>query len=357
MRRVAIIAMGLALVLTGRCLAQQTSLSDLHDKSPITDDDRQKITAWVSDAVKKLATASDATVMVNTRDAILAEGRHDPAYSKDFVQVFGEEAIKVLTVAEQQSLSGDARLNVVMTVAGLERVEGIGLLQKVLTGDPYPATRYWAAKGLSEVAAAIVAEDKIRAEQEVAKSIGAAFQGEMDALTLYYLFGALGQFDHEDAHDVLAQGVLKLAVGVDAADAAGVQTLGEMIRGVEKAYTSEVRAEAKTRLLSAYAALCCAITPPVNDPTLMATLNASIEKVTGESVGFKTTDRPEVQKMALLEWVERMVRSKRMPSRPPMPPAVEQAVRGAMGVAPEPEPAVEPAPTSPKAPEKAAAAQ
>ena len=355
MRRVSAFAIVVALALAGQVLAQQASLTDLRDKSPITTEDRQKIAAWLSGQMKRLVTptGSDPSAMVSAREAILSEGRRDPAFSKDFTQAFGEEAIAALTTAEKQSLSADARLNVVMAVAGLGRTDGIGLLQKVLTGDPYPATRYWAAKGLSDAAAAIRAEGLIRAEQEVARSIGAGLQNESDPMTLFYLFNTLGQFDHEEAHDVLAQGVTKMAVLVDGSDAAGTLALGEMIKAVEKAYTSDGRAEAKTRLLSAYAALCGAITPPLSDPMLMAALNASLEKITGESVGFKATDKPEMQKLALLEWVERLVRTKKIPARPALPPAVDRAVKEAMGIAPEPEPTPKKPPA--KAPEKAPA--
>lgn len=350
MRREAAIAVVVALALAGRSLAQQTSPADLRDKSPITSEDRQAMAAWLTAQVKRL-TGSDAGAMVSAREAILSEGRRDPSFSKDFVQAFGEEAIAALETAEKRSLSVGARLNVVMAAAGLGRLEGIPILQKVLTGDPYPATRYWAAKGLSDVTAAILAAGKIRAEQEIAKSIGAAFQNESDPLALFYLFNTLGQFDHEEAHDVLAQGVMKMAVRVDGNDAAGSQALGEMVKGVERAYTADVRPEAKTRLLSAYAALCAGITPPLRDPLLMAALNASLEKVTGESVGFKAGEKPEMQKLALLEWVEKLVRAKKIPARPALPPAVDRAVKEAMGIAPEPEPAPKKAPE--EAPKKA----
>jgi len=357
MRQRALLAMIMVVALAGQALAQG-GLADYRSKSPIGPDDRQAIAHWLAAQCKKLAapTDGDFAAMTTARAAILFDGRREAAWSKDYVQAFGEEAIKALQAVEKQSLGTEARLNVVMTVADLRRIEGIPFLEKILTGDPYSATKFWAAKGLSEVADVVVAENKLREEQEVSQSLASAIQNETDPFVLYYLFDTLGHFDHESAHDALAAGVVKAAPRLNAADPVAVQAIVLMTKAVERAYASDVRPEAKTRLLSAFAALCADVMPPTADPTVMAGINASLEKVMGEGVGFQPTETPVLQKLALMEWVEKLVKAKKIPARPALPPAVERVIKESTGVPPEAPPkAPEPAPKATDPPAKKAA--
>jgi hypothetical protein len=84
--------------------------------------------------------------------------------------------------------------------------------------------------------------------------------------------------------------------------------------------------------------MCAAIMPPTSEPSLMSDLNASLEMITGEKVGFVATDTPVMQKLALLEWVEKFVREKKIPKRPSLPPAVEQALKDILGTGTAPAP-------------------
>jgi hypothetical protein len=345
MRRAAAVAVLLVVALAGRGLAQQGGLADCRSKSPISPEDRQKIASWLAGQCKKLVapTEGDYTAMVTARAAILFDGHREASWSKDYIQAYGEEAIKALLATEQQSLGPEARLNVVMTLADLKRLEGIPMLEKVLTGDPYPATRYCAAKGLSGVAELVLQEGKVREQQDMTKAVASALQNESDPFVLLHLFDILTRFDHDGAHDALAEGATKAVLRLNARDPVGVQVLMLIVKGLEKAYTGDVRPEAKTRLLSAFAALCADIMPPVSDPTLMPALNATLVKITGEEVGFQPTETPVMQKLALMEWVEKLFKAKKIPSRPALPPAVEQMFKES--AAPEPAPkAPEPAP-------------
>jgi hypothetical protein len=71
--------------------------------------------------------------------------------------------------------------------------------------------------------------------------------------------------------------------------------------------------------------------PPVADPSLMVALNASLEEITGEKVGYPTTADPVNEKLALMDWAEKLYRDKKIPRRPALPAAVEDAVKELKG--------------------------
>jgi hypothetical protein len=73
--------------------------------------------------------------------------------------------------------------------------------------------------------------------------------------------------------------------------------------------------------------MCAWIMPPVADRNLMPLINASLSKITGAKVEFPDTDDPVAQKLALLEWVEKLLQDKKIAKRPTLPPAIENAVK------------------------------
>jgi len=338
MKRVVPMAVLGILVLAGQGFGQPIgTIENLRDKAAITDQDRQQIRAWASAMANNLATYrdTDCRAMIAARDAIVNEGRKE-GRSPAFCQTFGDEAIAALKAAEKKAVSQEARVNLFMAVAELRRIEGIPLLRAAIEKDPYAASRYWAARGLSMVADAVLERNTPHVEAEIADSIAKVIDAETSPPTLLMLFDALGRFDHERAHDVLADAAGKVVTRVSAADPIASQMEDGIIRSLEKAYMREVRPEGKTRLLSALAALCASIMPPTGEPNLMANLNASLEKITGEKVGFVPTDSPVMQKLALLEWVEKFVKDRKIPKRPALPSAVEQAVKDIGGGEPTP---------------------
>ena len=334
MKCVVLMALVGVLVLAGRAVAQPVgTLENLYGKATLTDQDIQQIRAWVTTMANNLATNNDADRrgMIAARDTIISAGRKE-GRSPAFYQAFGEEAINALKAAEKKAVGQDARVNLFTAVAELRRVEGIELLRTALEKDPYPAARYWAAKGLSMVADAVIEKNTPRLEADIADSIAKIIDAETSPVMLLWLFDALGRFDHEKAHDVLADAAAKAVTRVSAADPIASQVEDGIIRSLEKAYMREVRPEAKTRILSAFAVLCASILPPKkeSDPLLIS-LNAALEKITGEKVGFVATDDGVMQKLALLEWVEKFVREKKIPKRPSLPPAVEDALKDIVG--------------------------
>jgi hypothetical protein len=342
MKRVVLMALVGVLVLAARGFAQRIALpvgtlENLHDKATITDQDRQQIRTWATTLAENLVANKDPDRrgMVAARDAFIVEGRKE-GRSPAFYQAFGEEAMAALKAAEKKAVSQDARVNLFMAVAELRRVEGIDLLRAALEKDPYPAVRYWAAKGLVLVADAVIEKNTPRLELEIADSIAKVIDTETSPVTLYQLFDALGRFDHERAHDILADAAAKVVTHLSAADPIASQVEDGIVKSLQKAYTREVRPEAKTRILSAFATMCAAIMPPTSEPSLMSDLNASLEMITGEKVGFVATDTPIMQKLALLEWVEKFVREKKIPKRPSLPLAVEQTLKDILGTAPTP---------------------
>jgi hypothetical protein len=334
MKCVVLMALVGVLVLAGRAVAQPVgTLENLYGKATLTDQDIQQIRTWVTTMANNLATNNDADRrgMIAARDTIISAGRKE-GRSPAFYQAFGEEAINALKAAEKKAVGQDARVNLFTAVAELRRVEGIELLRTALEKDPYPAARYWAAKGLSMVADAVIEKNTPRLEADIADSIAKIIDAETSPVMLLWLFDALGRFDHEKAHDVLADAAAKAVTRVSAADPIASQVEDGIIRSLEKAYMREVRPEAKTRILSAFAVLCASILPPKkeSDPLLIS-LNAALEKITGEKVGFVATDDGVMQKLALLEWVEKFVREKKIPKRPSLPPAVEDALKDIVG--------------------------
>jgi len=331
MRRAACLAVVAILAMAARCPAQQPtgSVENLREKKSISDDDRQQIRQWLGTVVPDLVTGTDPDRrrMVAAREKILNEARRDVNRAAAFLDAFGEEAVNALKQAEKKAVSPEARLNLLMTVAKLQRLDAIPMLRTALEKDPYPASRYWAAKGLSMVADNVVEKVVPHLEQEMAESAAKAFDAETASITLWPLFEMLGKLDHERAHDVLADGVIKVVMQTSASDPVSARMFGEAIRSLERAYGREVRPEGKTRLLTAYATLCAWLMPPIADPGLLAGLNASLEKITGEGVGFPAVGGTVLQKLALLEWVEKLVREKRIPRRPSLPPAVEASVK------------------------------
>jgi len=330
MRRFASVAVLVVLLLAARSVAEVAgSIEDLRDKANMTEADRQRIRAWVGAAVKTMVTNTDPDRrgMVVARDNILYEaggGSRTP----EFVRAFGTEAIVALKAAEKKAISQEARVNWVMTVAQLRTLDGVTILRTVLEKDPYAASRYWAAKGLALVAPIITEQVVPRLEAEIAGSIEKVLDTETSKATLLQLLDVLGQFHHGRAHDVLAPGIGKIVTRMSASDPVVAQILARAVRSLERAYARERRPQGKSSLLMAYATLCVWIMPPVADANLMADLNASLEKITGQKAGFVATDDAVMQKLALLEWVEKLVKAKQIPKRPAMPPGIEATVKG-----------------------------
>jgi hypothetical protein len=331
MRRAVCLAVVAILAMAAQSPAQQPtgSVENLREKKTISDDDRQQMRQWLGTAVPDLVTGTDPDRrrMVAAREKILNEVRTDANRSPAFVDAMSEETVEALKQAEKKAVGPEARLNLMMTVAGLRRLEAVPMLRTALEKDPYPASRYWAAKGLAMVADVVVEKVVPHVEQDMADSAAKALDTETVGVALWPLFEMLGKFDHERAHDVLADGVVKVAMRLSASDPMADQMFSEAIRSLERAYGREVRPEGKARLLTAYATLCAWLMPPVADPSLMVGLNASLEKITGEGVGFPAAGGPVLQKLALLEWVEKLVRDKRISKRPSLPPAVEASIR------------------------------
>ena len=221
------------------------------------------------------------------------------------------------------------------------------MLQEALVRDPYAATRIWAAKGLDLVADSVAEKNQPRIEQQMAEAAEKALETAPADLEVLALFEMLSKFDHEKAHDILAAGASQYVERAQASDPVSVQVMMQAIVGLERAYSREVRPEAKARILSAYAMMAAWIMPPMADTNLLPSLNASLERITGDKVAFVPTDEPVVQKLAMMEWVEKLVRDKRIPKRPPLPPVIEEAVQaylapGGEAVAPTPGPVVPP---------------
>jgi len=327
----------LALLVAASPAAAQAvpDLEEIRQKTGLTANDRSRIQAYVQQAVQAMVTNTDLDRhgIVAARQRLLEEVQNTENRTGAYRQAFVEEALPVLKKALEKAVSQSARANVVMTLAGLQTIEAVPLLQSVLADDPYPASRYWAAKGLASLAPKIRQRLEPRIERGIADTIGKALQKPQPTLVLMPLFDAVGTFDHERAHDVLADGLTRVAKDLDASDPVVRRLVSEANRSLERAYSREVRPDAKKELLLAYAALCAHIMPPVGASPppagygrLMADLNASLEKITGEDVGFESTDPLPLQQLSLLEWVERLARTKQIPRRPEMPAAVEEAV-------------------------------
>ena len=345
MRRMVWLGAVVTLALAGPARGQG-GLDDLHGAPTITNTDRGLIRAWLQPRVANLIASTDPELkaMVAARDEIISEGRSNPSWSPAFIQAYGEEAVAALAEAAKQATSQDARVNLLMAVAELRRIEGIPILTQALVKDPYAASRYWAAKGLEQAADRVVSAAQPRLEAQIAAAAKQAFQTETNGLTVMYLFKALSRFDHEEAHDALAAGAQQVAMRLAVSDPAVARAIVEAVGGLASAYADEVRPEGKTTILGAYAVLCAWVMPPVADPNLMVTINASLEQITNARVGFAAGTDPLQQKLVLVEWVEWLVANKQIAKRPPLPPAVEKAVETAKRRL-SPAPAAGPAPT------------
>jgi hypothetical protein len=327
MRRIPLVLASVVMaVVAGRAVAEQSTvfLDSLHEKAAISDGDRQMIRQWLGPQISALiaSTEPDRKALLAARVAILFEGRKEGGNrSPAFLQAFAEETVKAIEAADRSAVSAEARLNLFMVAGSLKRPETVPLLLAALQKEPYAASKYWAARGLNLTADAVIENPTPRLEQDMADGVGKALEVDLPSVTEMQLFEMLGKLDHERAHDVLAD------------------SLGKFIQhetAVEKAYAREVRPEAKVKILSAYAMLCAWIMPPAADPTLLFTINASLEKITGEKVGFQQGE-PVFEKMAMMEWVTQLVRTKKIAKLPPLPPAIEDVIkeyRGTGGAAP-----------------------
>lgn len=329
MRRLAWAATLIVLVLGGQGFAQQTpSLETTRTKPALTGDDLRIVTEWVRFYVNQIVTNTDPDRrgMVAAKDAILSEVRSTGA-SPAFRQALGECIVTAVKESEKKAISQEARTNLFMLLAELRSPEAVPLLVTALERDPYPASRYWAARGLNLVADVVLEKVNPRLEQDMSVAAGKAFETEPPSAVAYLLLEMLGKFDHEAAHDVLAASVIKFVQKAPASDPVAAQAFISCVASLEKAYAKEVRPEGKVLVLTAYAWMCAWLMPPAADPALTANLNASLEKITGEKVGFPTSGDPVAEKMALVEWVEKLVRDKKIPKRPTLPPVVEDAVK------------------------------
>jgi len=337
MKRLApVIALGL-LVVAIPCLGQVAGdLGSIRQQTSFSDSDRRRIRQLVDDAVQAMLadTEPDRSKTVGARQMILKEAQSADVSTPEYRQVFAEETLAVFKEAEARAVSQPVRVNFMMTLAGLGAEGAVPFFQAAIEKDPYQASRYWAAKGLAMLAPKIVERVMPRAEASIAETVKAVLPKEASTMVLLHLFEALGRFGHEQAHDVLAQGAVQVAGQTDVTDPVGARLWSDLIRSLERAYEREVRPEAKTSILMAYATMCAEIMPPVEAEQapeaysrLMVELNASLEKILGESQGFAATDPLALQKLALLEWVENLVRTKRIAKRPALPKAVEDAVK------------------------------
>jgi len=316
--------------------AAADDLAGVRQKSTLTEGDRSLIRDYVEQTVRTMLTNTDPDRggMVAARETLLEEVRDAENSTEAYRRAFAEITLEVLKESSDLAVSQPARVNYVMTLVGLQVLETAPLLESALAEDPYPASRYWAAKGLARLAPKILQGGGPRMEGRIGETIGKVLQQGQPTPVLMQLFEVLGAFDHPRVHDALAEGTVKAAKGLDASDPLARRMVSEVIPALERAYSREVRPEAKQALLLAYAALCTHIMPPldVSPPAagysrLMAELNAALSKITGEDVGFDSTDPLPLQQLALLEWVERLVRTKRISRRPEMPAAVEEAVK------------------------------
>jgi hypothetical protein len=341
MRRMTLVAVGMGLVLAAIVTPSHAqvvgTLEALRSKASLTGDDVAEVRRWLAAAVNTIVTNQDADRrgMVAARDAIMTEGRKDPSRSPAFLDAFGTEAVAAVQDGLKRVVGMEARVNLLMAVADLRRVEAIPLLQTSLEKERYQASRYWAARGLALVADVVVEKTLPRIEAEVSESISKDMETETSPVILYNLMDILGKFDHQKAHEALADAVVRLVQRTSASDPLSAQMMLSAVKSLQKAYIREPQPEVKQRLLTAYATMCAWIMPPTADPSLMPDLNASLEQITGEKVGFSITETPDIQKLMLLEWVERFVRDKRIPKRPTLPPAVEAAVKNAKAMSSE----------------------
>jgi hypothetical protein len=335
MRRRALVAvlMGLGVVMPAiRSQAAEPAgaLDAVHEKAAIADEDRRVIRQWCQAMVTGIVTNQDADRrgMVAAREALMAEGRKEGSRTPAFLQAFGEETMAAVKDGLVKAVGQDARVNLMMVVANLGRIEGVPLLQTAVEKEPYAASRYWAARGLSIAADAVNERALIGIESQMAESIGKCLETEATPAVLSQLFEALGKFNHEKAHEVLADGAARLVQRTSASDPIAVQVMDGAVKALKRAYPIEGQAIIKQKILSALATMCVWVMPPAADPSLLPDLNGALQEITGESVGFNPSEDQPSQKVFLLEWVERFVKRGTI-KRPPTPPAVDEAVKQA----------------------------
>jgi hypothetical protein len=334
MKRLALVAVLMLLVVGGRAMAQQgASLEGLRSKTALTEADRTELRRWLTQTVNTMITSADPDRrgMIAARDSILSEVRAAGSQSPALRQVMAEELVKVAKDAEKRAVSQEARVNLMMTVSELRAPEGVPFLAVALEKDPYPASRYWAARGLDLAADAIVEKVSVRLEQEMSAAANKAFDADIPYVEAVLLLEMLGKFDSEAAHDAMVDAVIKFVQRAPASDPIAAQAYIGAVASLKKAYAKEVRPEGKARVLTAYAWFCAWLMPPVADPSLMVALNASLEEITGEKVGYPTTADPVNEKLALMDWAEKLYRDKKIPKRPALPVVVEDAVKKLKG--------------------------
>ena len=329
MKRWSMAAFILLAAMVGQAAAQQLiGIEALRTKNAISDVEAKQLYDILLKAADAMVTNTDPDRkgMVANREAIVAESKND-TQTPAFRQAFGEQAARALAAVDKKAVGEAARVNLLMAAAELKRPELIPMLISGLEREPWEASRYWCAKGLSMAGDVVVERNLARVQSDMADAAAKAFQVDQPDVVALQLFEMLGKFDDERWHDVLVDGVTRYVQRAPASDPIVAQSLVGVVSALERAYSREVRPEAKTRILSALATLCAWVMPPVGQPTLMARLNASLELITNDRVGFLATDEAVTQKMSLMEWVEKLFRDKRIPKRPTLPPAIEDATK------------------------------
>jgi hypothetical protein len=185
MKRLALVAVLMLLVVGGRAMAQQgPGLEGMRSKTALADGDRAQLRQWLAATVNTVITNTDPDRrgMISARDAILSEARSSGGQSPAFRQVLAEELVAVVKEAEKRAVSQEARVNLFMVVAELKAPEGVPLLVAALEKDPYPASRYWAARGLDMTADGIAEKGNPRLEQEMSAAAAKAFDGDISSL-------------------------------------------------------------------------------------------------------------------------------------------------------------------------------
>jgi len=340
MTRPALLAIAVLLLLPVPVLAQVLpNLSDIRQRESIGSGDEATIRQFVEELVRKMLTdpSEDRSGMISARQRLLSEALRPGVSTEAFRQAFARITVDVLKANDKKAVSQAARVNFLMVAAQLGQLDAVPLLRSALEVDPYPASRYWAARGLAMLAPKIVEGVVPRLEAEIAESIQKVLKPGISPLILAPLFEALGQFDHEQAHDVLAEGAVFLAQNTNPSGPVLEHLWSNAIKSLSRAYEHEVRPEAKQRLLYGLATLCTYAEPTPGNPRLGVELNAALMQLTGTDVGYSPRDAAVLQKLALMDWVERLIRDKRITKRPPLPQVMEEAVRRevAPGAAPE----------------------
>ncbi|MBL7140149.1 MAG: hypothetical protein ISS74_04500 [Planctomycetes bacterium] len=330
MTRPALMAIAVLLLLPVLVQAQVVpNLNEIRQRDFISQGDRDTIRRFVEELVRKMLTdtSEDRSGMIAGRQRLLSEALRAGVSTQAFRQAFAEVTLEVLKENTKKAVSLAARVNFLMVAAQLGLLDAAPLLRSSLENDPYPASQYWAARGLALLAPKIVESVAPRLEAEIADSIKKVLKPQTSPFVLAQLFDALGRFDHEQAHDVLADGAVFLVKTTNAAEPVIARLQSDVIKSVERAYEHEVRPEAKQGLLFALVTMCAWLEPAEDDPRLTTELNATLMKLTGADAGYSPRDPPRLQKLALMEWIERLIRDKRITKRPDLPPAIEEAVK------------------------------